>query len=698
MATLISNDGANILTGTSKNDTLNGLGGDDQLSGNSGNDNHATRRAVSMLIRKNKLPTASGVKLISASDWKPMPSQGSPEDGVRRTFLKWSTSAIVAPLLLSGRESAAEKGSDSGSQSGPSGNQDIASSPPTTPWLDVLPRKIVPVSKVEALFPLSELDAKVNEGEAGRPSHQLFEVVERLGGADLYEVCAKAIPWQFHHNYPKNKQIVWTYQTTDQSAVPEPTFPLTIRGRYGRPIICRFHSQLAESTEQLVEQGFVRPSFGSPEISTHLHNLHASSGCDGFPSDFYSATKLRNASQIAPGEFKDHLYHHIYAGYLENLENRSEFTAYAENGEPIGDIREGLGSLWFHDHTKDFTAPNTYLGLAGFYQLFDTLDSGDEQDRNTDALHLPSGDYDYPLAFGDKRFDADGMLFWNDFGPEGVLGDKVTVNGKIEPVLPVDARKYRLRLLNTGPSRFYELYLVDAAGKEQNFDYLANDGNLLPETLRDQSKVRLAVAERADIVVDFSKYPLGTELYLVNRLLQESTRKPKEVQSPGTPVLKIIVDRLPDKPDLSLVPDVLRPIRNLPNLDGLKKRQWKFDRKNGMWTINGKLFDAEDENDNRIPLGAVEVWELSGKGGWDHPVHIHLEEGRILSKSVEGVDVPVPPHEQGRKDVFVLEGSMTIRVLVRFRDFTGKYVMHCHNVIHEDHEMMVRLNIVDTST
>lgn len=659
-----------------------------------------------MHIWKSKLPAASGEKSIPASGGKPMPPQGLPEDGTRRTFLKLSTTAMAAPLLLSGRDSAAKKGRDNDAQELSLGDLVYPPSPPTTPWRDVLPRKIVALNPVDDLFPLSEeapksQHADPQQREAGRPSHQHFEILDRLGGADLYDINAQALPWQFHHDYPKTKQIIWTYQGTDKSAEPKPTFPTTLLARYGRPVICRFHSQLAESTEKLVEQGFARPRFGSPEISTHLHNLHASSGCDGFPADFYSAEELHETSQITRGEFKDHLYHNLYAGYLESLDNPSPFTGYAANGQPIGDYREGLGTLWLHDHTKDFTAPNTYLGLAGFYLLFDEFDSGNELDSNPRALRLPSGAYDYPLAFGDKRFDANGMLFWNEFNPEGVLGDKVTVNGKIEPVLPVDARKYRLRLLNTGPSRFYEFYLVDAKGKEQRFDYIANDGNLLTETLRDQTKVRLTVAERADIVVDFARYPIGTELYLVNRLRQESTRKAKDVRGPGSRVLKIIVDRYPDKQDLSQVPNQLRAIRELPTekeLARLKKRRWEFDRKNGMWTINGKLFDADDDKSNRIALGAVEVWEFSGKGGWDHPIHIHLEEGRTLSKSVEGIQLPIPPHELGRKDVFTLEGSMTIQVLVRFRDFTGKYVMHCHNVIHEDHEMMVRLNIVDTPT
>jgi hypothetical protein len=199
-------------------------------------------------------------------------------------------------------------------------------------------------------------------------------------------------------------------------------------------------------------------------------------------------------------------------------------------------------------------------------------------------------------------------------------------------------------------------------------------------------------------VVDFSQYPIGTELYLVNRLRQESTRKPKDVRAPGTRVLKLIVDAYPEQQDLSQVPDELRPLPDLPSAEELVKlrvRRWEFDRKNGLWTVNSRLFDRHNPR-ARIKKGSMEIWDLVGtSGGWSHPIHLHLEEGRMLSKSVDGVEVPIPPHERGRKDVFELHQTMSIRVLVRFRDFHGKYVMHCHNVIHEDHAMMVRWDVED---
>jgi FtsP/CotA-like multicopper oxidase with cupredoxin domain len=466
----------------------------------------------------------------------------------------------------------------------------------------------------------------------------------------------------FHPDYPA--QRAWGFEGNTAEG---PMLNPTIFARYGRPVICRLFNELPQD----------HVGFGTPEVSMHLHNLHSPSESDGFPGDYFSASKA-GPTMGAPGSFKDHFYPNVYAG-LE------------EFGD-IGDPRQALGTLWYHDHTLDFTAPNASRGLAGFYLLFDHIDSGDERDRTPGALRLPSHPYDYPLMLQDKRFDADGIHVYDQMNPEGTLGDKVTVNGKIEPVLRVANRKYRLRLLNAGPTRFYELYVVTADNKAQPFRYIGNDGNLLPAPITMKS-VRLGIAERADIVVNFARYPVGTELYLVNRLRQFSTRKPDDLRWPGTKVLKVIVDRSAN--DRSRVPAALR---ELPPLDPLEiaaapVRRWVFARKNGMWTVNDRLMDVHSPS-AAIVKGSAEVWELvNPSGGWAHPIHIHFEEGRILSKAVDGIEVPIPPHEQGRKDVFVLEKSMTIRVFLRFRDFTGKYVMHCHNLPHEDHAMMLRFDV-----
>lgn len=594
--------------------------------------------------------------------------EDSAQGAARRSFLKLTGAALAAPLLLSASDSGAKSRRARADENDDAPAAQLTS-PPTLPWQIELPTSVDQLQPV-ILDPPPMEAANTAAGEAGRAPHQRWNelyLTARQYSPIHYELSAKENPaWVFNPAYPP--QRIWGYEGN----VPGATTPgPPIFAYYGQPTIVRFHNRLPQD----------HVGFGSPEISTHLHNAHTASESDGFPGDYYSANKA-GPTLASPGEFKDHFYANIYAGYDEQ-----------QNG--IGDPREALGTLFYHDHTLDFTAPNVVRGLMGFYLIFDHIDSGNEHDPSPSALRLPSYPYDYPLDFSDRLFDRNGILFWDQVNPEGVLGDKVTVNGYIEPVLRVAARKYRLRLLNGGPSRFYEFYLVTPDDKEQRFTYIANDGNLLPAPLLDQFKVRLGVTERADIVVDFSQYPIGTELYLVNRLRQEKTRLPKDVEKPGTRVLKIIVDRYPPEQDVSRVPAVLRELRpfDQEEIDNAKVRRWEFERRNGMWAVNGKFFDPTVTR-AKIRQGATEVWELvNDSGGWAHPIHIHFEEGRILSKTREGKEVPVPPHEQGRKDVFVLEGGSTIRVLIRFRDFLGKHPMHCHNLIHEDHAMMVRWDI-----
>ncbi|MDA8485683.1 multicopper oxidase domain-containing protein [Pseudomonas resinovorans] len=568
----------------------------------------------------------------------------------RRSFLKLSAAAMATPLIARSIPAIAE-GGNSGQ-----------SSPPTTPWAIELPTEITPIEPT-TLDPAPTEAANTAAGEVPRAPHQRFN---ELGIAETYEMTAMERPdWVFNPAYPP--QPVWGFQGNGIVSTPGPVCV----GHYGRPMVVRFRNALPQD-----HQGF-----GSPEISVHLHNAHTASESDGFPADFFSPNKA-GPTLGGPGQFKDHHYGNICAGF-------DEF----QNG--IGDLREALGTLFYHDHTMDFTGPNVYKGLMGFYLLFDEIDSGNERDPNPAALRLPSFPYDYPLAFSDKRFDQDGILTWNQVDPDGVLGDKITVNGIIEPFLRVAARKYRFRLLNGGPSRFYQFHLVDASNAEQTFTYIANDGNLLPAPLRNHTQVNLGVAERGDIVVDFSAYPLGTELFLVNRQEQTTTRRPDGVTSPGTRVLKFVVDRQPPEQDLSQVPDTLRELRPLDpaEIAAAPVRRWEFERRNGMWAVNGQFFDPT-RTSARVRQGTAEVWELvNDHGGWVHPVHIHFEEGRIISKVVEDVEVPVPPHEQGRKDVYVLGENTILRVFLRFRDFVGKHPIHCHNMIHEDHAMMARWDI-----
>jgi FtsP/CotA-like multicopper oxidase with cupredoxin domain len=91
-------------------------------------------------------------------------------------------------------------------------------------------------------------------------------------------------------------------------------------------------------------------------------------------------------------------------------------------------------------------------------------------------------------------------------------------------------------------------------------------------------------------------------------------------------------------------------------------------------------------------MGTREVWTLkNGGGGWDHPIHIHFEEGQILAR--DGRADLVPAWERGRKDVYRLRPGGSVTVTLQFRDFAGTFMEHCHNTVHEDNAMLLRWDI-----
>ena len=458
-----------------------------------------------------------------------------------------------------------------------------------------------------------------------------FQRYSQFPAQEYYDINVEEGLHSFHPSLPLNR--VWGYN----GIVPGPSF----RARYGKPMIVRFRNNLPA----------ISTGFGDPNIVTHLHNGHTGSESDGYPGDFYGS-----------GLYKDHHYPHMLAG---------------------GDPNEALGSLWYHDHRVDFTAANTYKGLVGTFLLFDELDSGDETDANPRALRLPSGAYDVPLFLADKQFDSNGAVVFSQTNLDGFIGDRFTVNGMIQPYFKVARRKYRFRVYNGGPSRFYGIKLSTG----QSFQLVATDGNLLPAPITITEFIQ-SPAERFDIVVDFSQYRIGDQIVLQNFISHTTGRGP----NPGrltTPIqlMRFDVDR--DAPDPSRVPAALRPLP--PMLPIVRTRNWEFGNDGGAWTVNGRLFDLS-RVDAVIKQGQPERWNLNGGMGpeWSHPIHLHMEEFRIISRGGGAV----PPEEQGRKDVVKLSTSESASIYVNFRDMVGSYVMHCHNTIHEDHAMMVRYDVV----
>jgi FtsP/CotA-like multicopper oxidase with cupredoxin domain len=320
----------------------------------------------------------------------------------------------------------------------------------------------------------------------------------------------------------------------------------------------------------------------------------------------------------------------------------------------------------------------------------------------------------------DKAFDRDCQLYFYIFNFDGFLGDVMTVNLAANPYFEVERRKYRFRILNASVSRFFKVGLANASGAPQLFFQIANDGNLLPQPVILTAMDQQGIAERYDIVIDFSNYSIGEKLHLVNLCEHEDGKGPKQNLSfaqalSGTSAdpcvgrfLEFRIVRDPAKPDVSQVPSQLIPNPDLSSIPVARERTFVFGRggKNpsldpftsfaGPWAIGTDGGDKLDADYGRISaaprFGTREVWHLvNDGGGWDHPIHIHFEEGQILARN--GSFSNVLPAERGRKDVYRLLPGGSVTLTMQFRDWGGMFMEHCHNTVHEDNSMLLRWEI-----
>jgi FtsP/CotA-like multicopper oxidase with cupredoxin domain len=255
-----------------------------------------------------------------------------------------------------------------------------------------------------------------------------------------------------------------------------------------------------------------------------------------------------------------------------------------------------------------------------------------------------------------------------------------------------------------GPSRFYQMAVLDPTNNTSKpFWQISTDGNLLKKPVQVTGGCRFAVAERVDVIVDFTNLQ-GKTFYLVNRMEQDDGRGPEDdLLSVGqaTKILKIVVDG-PVVADNSINPATIPASQavyfyDFPDTLPTPRvtRTFQFERNNGQWAVNGKFADCADIR-FKIKRNTVEHWIFqNNSGGWQHPIHMHFEEFQTLlvngnAPATSGII------QAGRKDVMRLEENMQAKLFFRFRDFVGKYPIHCHNVVHEDHAMMVLLEINDT--
>jgi len=515
-------------------------------------------------------------------------------------------------------------------------------SPRVTPFVQNLP--IPPLAQLRAPF-----------------AHSAQFPAQSQGPLRHYELIAEQRAVRLHPQLPPT--LVWGYR---DAATPSSSLMLgpTLVTRANEPFVLRYRNELPQN-----HQGF-----GLTHTVLHLHGAHIPAEYDGFPENVHGYTSV-----IGPGETFDYAVSTLDPGTIDGHPETSNRPA----------------TMWYHDHVLDYTAQNVMRGLAGMFLCFDELDTGDE----TTGLRLPSGAHDIPLVLQDRRLDAQGQLWYDPLDHNGFLGDLFLVNGAVQPKLNVRGRKYRFRLLNGCNARFLAMHLVRENGIADPIDVIATEGGLLSAPLRNERMLMLSPAQRLDVVIDFSRYAPGTVLYLENRMDQPDGRGPRgtfdqpRLLPRGDRFMQIIVGDAAEDP--SQVPDVLRPFAAITNEEIARavRREIRFQRSNGVWVINGEAVDLERPLFT-VQRGRPEIWTFrNSSGGWWHPVHVHLEHVRVLKRN-GGLPSRFERDGIARMDTVNLGANDTVEAYIDFRDFTGRWVIHCHTIEHEDAFMMACFDVV----
>jgi FtsP/CotA-like multicopper oxidase with cupredoxin domain len=372
----------------------------------------------------------------------------------------------------------------------------------------------------------------------------------------------------------------------------------------------------------------------------HLHGSVSPPDSDGFPMDY-----------VMPGESRTYTYPNA----------------------------QRAATLWYHDHAMDHTGRNIYMGLAGLYVI------EDEEER---ALGLPDGDYDVPLLIQDRLFASDGSFRYATLNHLAARGGTMLVNGAPWPRLDVSTRKYRFRIVNGSNATPLRLALSSGDPLIQ----IATDGGLLtaPVPCRD---IPLAMAERVEVVIDFSRYAVGTKVVLQNLNTAGVTG------SISGEVMQFHVTR--EEPDDGVLPTRLADLQPLLRSEAIRTRHFVFSARPSFgvvpipsWRINGQAFDP-DHPIASPAYGDVEIWRFTnrkflGVFALVHPVHVHLVTFMVLERN----GGPPLPHEAGWKDTVAVDKGEDVSVIARFEGYRGRYLLHCHNLEHEDHSMMARFDVV----
>jgi bilirubin oxidase len=579
------------------------------------------------------------------------------------------------------------------------------------------------------------------------------------GQVDFYRIAMRQFRQQIlPPGFPAT--TVWGYGASPRGVLHSPAF--TIEATVDRPVRVQWINGLVDSSGSYlphllpvdptlhwsnppggVSGRDMRPDFtstpgrytGPVPIVTHLHGGHSAEESDGYAEAWF----LPDADDIPSGyatvgSFYDEFRDKFFAKWGVPWDAGTATFQY------LNDQR--ASTLWFHDHSLGMTRVNVYAGPAGFYLL-----RGGASDLPAGVLPGPApklGDppgtryYEVPIAIQDRSFNQDGSLFYPPsraffdgfegpyigtggsdispiFNPE-FFGNTMMVNGHTWPLLHVEPRRYRFRFLNGCNSRF--LILKIAANPTARrpvrpalpFWQIGTEGGFLPSPI-EVDFLLMGLAERADMVVDFTGLRVGTELYLINEAPDEPFGGGRvghdyEGADPATTgqVMKFVVVPLTST-DTSVPPDRLSLPTFTPLGASTVTRRVSLNEEDSavlegvgptaafLGTLDAKgdpvHLGWDDPITEHPELGATETWEIHNFTEDAHPIHIHEVMFQVTDREGGEHGEPTGPEawEAGFKDTVIAYPDEVTSVKARF-DLPGRFVWHCHIVEHEDNEMM----------
>jgi spore coat protein A len=551
------------------------------------------------------------------------------------------------------------------------------------------------------------------------------------------------------NTWNKTTQVLWRNELVDAMGNPlphllpvDPTLhwanPIGLRDRRPNPADAAYwnHPYLNGPNGEYT---------GPVPMVTHVHGAHTTEESDGYAEAWYLPASAAMDPNIvsATGTFFDYFNNKYQAGWTPG-----SVSFKYPNDQPAT-------TLWYHDHTLGMTRLNVYAGPAGYWLI-----RGGPNDANLGYVApgvgdnpLGNGYSEIPIVIQDRSFNADGSLFYPDnraffegltpaqlqipftpdFGCNGqysdvapiwqpeFFGNMMVVNGRTWPYLEVEQTKYRFRFLNGCNSRF----LILKTSNNMPFYQLGGDQGFLPAP-EELNQLLMAPAERADVVMDFSNIPVGTEVTLLNF-------GPDEPFGGGTPgvdfdaadpgstglVMQFRVVGTNNVPTTGTIPTSLPAKAALPA--STVARQVSLNEEESK-----TVFVSEDASGNTVldcnstepfgptaallgtlaggagvplpwmdpitelpALGATETWEIHNFTMDAHPIHVHLVHFEVVNREDASGNVRLPEAwEQGpMKDTVIAYPDEITRIKATF-DLPGYYVWHCHIVEHEDNEMM----------